>query len=154
MENSSKKYCMSCGTAIDSGGMFCPVCGETKKFSASPVTEIKRPLGVLIIGILQIIGSLAFIAIGVSIGTAAYLFFPAGFGIVIAAISAIPLIFAILFIIGINAARILMIIAAILDIITLVGIIWGIILLWYLTRPRVRAYFKQTKHGPAPPMVE
>lgn len=154
MENVSKKYCMSCGTAIDSGGMFCPVCGEVKKFSASPVTEIKRPLGVLILGILQILSSLVLIIYGITIGSAAFLFFPAGFGIAIAAISAIPLIFAILFIMGINVARILMIIGAILDIITVVGIIWGIILLWYLTRPRVRAYFKQSRHGPAPTMVE
>ena len=146
MENTSKKYCQSCGTALDAGTKFCPVCGETRDFLSVPPNRIKRPVGVLILGILQILGSLGAIFVGITLGGAAFLFFPSGFGVIIAAISAIPLIFAILFIAGFNVARLLMIIGAILDIITLVGIIWGIILLWYLTRPRVRAYFKQPRN--------
>lgn len=143
MENSSVMYCQTCGTGVNAGSSFCPSCGETRNFLSSPPDRIKRPLGVLLLGILQILGSLVIAAYGLSIGGAAILIFPAGFGIVIAIIGLIPLIFAILFLTGFNFARILMMIGAVLDILTLVGIIWGIILLWYLTRPRVRAYFKQ-----------
>jgi len=57
----------------------------------------------------------------------------------------LSMIFAIALFTGRNWARILMIIGAVLDIITIAGILLGIILLWYLTRPRVVAYFKQPK---------
>jgi hypothetical protein len=57
----------------------------------------------------------------------------------------LPLIFAIALFTGHNWARILMLIGAVLDIISITGIVWGVILLWYLTRPRVAAYFKQPK---------
>lgn len=145
METSNVVYCQGCGTAVQVGSKFCPMCGETRDFQAIPPDRIKRPVGVLILGILQILGSLGTLFIGFAAGTAAYLFFPAGFGTLLIAFGALPLIFAILFLTGWNVARILMIIGAILDIITVVGIIWGIILLWYLTRPRVRAYFKQPR---------
>lgn len=144
MENLGVKYCQRCGTASAAGSKFCPVCGETKDFASIPPTKIQRPLGVLILGILQILGSIGAIVLGLTAGVAFFSIFPGG-SLFIVGLSVLPLIFAILFIAGFNVARILMIIGAILDIISLVGIIWGIILLWYLTRPRVRAYFKQSK---------
>ena len=144
MDNSSIKYCQRCGTASVAGSKFCSVCGETKDFASTPPMRIKRPVGVLILGILQILGSLGAIAFGLTAGAVFFSFFPGG-SLFIVALSLLPLIFAILFMAGFNVARILMMIGAVLDIISIVGILWGIILLWYLTRPRVRAYFKQSK---------
>ena len=154
MENSNKKYCQACGTPMDSGAMFCPECGEARNFAPTPPSRIKRPTGVLIIGILQILFSLVFLLVGLtltSIGTdfSSSFFIPGSIIFAFGLLMLIPFIFAILFIAGINVARVLMMIGAVLDIISLAGIIWGIIVLWYLTRPRVRAYFKQPRHRPA-----
>jgi len=66
-------------------------------------------------------------------------------GLIIFPLAILSMIFAIALFTGRNWARILMIIGAVLDIITIAGILLGIILLWYLTRPRVVAYFKQPK---------
>ena len=67
------------------------------------------------------------------------------FGIIVIPFAVLALIFALALFSGRNWARILMLIGAVLDIISIAGIIWGIILLWYFTRPRVVAYFKQPK---------
>ena len=109
-------------------------------FGSAAPTRISRPTGVMVIGILQIIGSLIGVAIGLAL--AAVL---GPFALVVLAFEIIPLIFAIAFLTGRNWARILMLIGAVLDIISIVGIAWGLILLWYLTRPRVIAYFTQPK---------
>lgn len=102
----------------------------------------ERPLGVAIIGILQILGSSVLLAIALFFGINLITFVP-HFSIIIIAVSALSLIFAIAFFTGQNWARILMMIGAVLDIISIIGIIWGIILLWYLTRHNVRMYFTQ-----------
>ena len=104
-----------------------------------PQAPVSRPTGVTILGILQIIGSAIMIATG--LGAA----FFGGFSLVILVLGVLSLIFAFALFTGRNWARILMLVGAVLDILSIVGIIWGVILLWYLTRPRVVAYFKQPK---------
>ena len=110
------------------------------RFSSAAPARILRPTGVTILAILQIIGSLIMLGTG-AVGSV----FLGGFGIVPMVLGAVSLIFALALFSGRNWARILMLIGAVLDIISIVGIIWGVILLWYLTRPRVVAYFKQPK---------
>lgn len=111
--------------------------------------RIKAPAGVIVLGIVQILFSLGSAVLVFTTPTLATLVGSA-FAIGIGIIEIIPLVFAILFLLGFNFARILMLIGAILDIISIVGIIWGIILLWYLTRPRVKAYFTQSKRKDRP----
>lgn len=148
MESTNKKYCQRCGNVLDSGQSYCNSCGEANDFGANPPGRIKAPAGVLILGILQILFSLIF-AVGALATPFLASFLGVAFATAVGIILLIPLIFAILFLLGFNFARILMIIGAIFDIISLVGIIWGLILLWYLTRPRVRAYFTQSKNSPS-----
>lgn len=144
MENRNRKYCQKCGNALDAGESYCGQCGETSRFGSSPPNRIKAPTGVIVLGILQILFSLVSAALVFATPTLESLV-GSTFAIAIGVIEIIPLVFAILFLLGFNFARILMLIGAILDIISIVGIIWGIILLWYLTRPRVKAYFTQSK---------
>ncbi len=108
-------------------------------FSAATPPRIPRPLGVTILGVLQILGSLVVL----SGGLASFVYGP--IGLIIFPLALLPLIFAVALFTGHNWARILMLIGAVLDIISIVGILWGVILLWYLTRPNVVAYFKQPK---------
>ncbi len=109
-------------------------------FGTMAPARIPRPTGVTIIGILQILGSLFVLIIGV--GLAAFL---GPLGLIVIPFAILPLIFALGVFTGRNWARILMLIGAVLDILSIVGIIWGVIVLWYFTRPRVVAYFKQPK---------
>jgi hypothetical protein len=99
-------------------------------------SPVQRPTGVTILAALQIVGSLAEIAFGAVFGV---------FGVVIIVIGVLALIFGLALLSGRNWARILILIGAVLDIISIVGIIWGVILLWYFTRKHVVAYFKAPK---------
>ena len=132
------KYCQKCGAPNDIGVSYCQKCGEVRFSSSAPAT-ITRPTGVTILAILQLIGSVIMIVTGIGLAILG------GFGLVIAIIGILELIFASALFSGRNWARTLMLVGAVLDIISIVGIIWGIILLWYMTRPRVVAYFKQPK---------
>lgn len=109
-------------------------------FAPVAPARIARPLGVTIIGILQIIGSVVLLLLSTVIAA-----FGGIFGLLILPFAILPLIFAIGVFTGRNWARILMLIGAVLDILSIAGVIWGIIILWYFTRPRVVAYFKQPK---------
>ncbi|MCL4356640.1 MAG: zinc ribbon domain-containing protein [Candidatus Thermoplasmatota archaeon] len=142
MVEQGKTYCTKCGNPMEVGQVTCPTCGEVNSPVAASGTKMETPLGVLILGGLQILFSLV-VVIAVFSSPALSTVFGAGIGIFIAVMLILPLIFGIFFIMGYNFARILMIIGAILDIISIVGIIWGIILLWYLTRPNVVAFFHQ-----------
>ena len=142
MVEQGKTYCTKCGNPMETGQVTCPTCGEVNSPVAATGTKMETPLGVLILGGLQILFSLVVI-ITVFSSAAVSTAFGADVGIFIGAVLILPLIFGIFFIMGYNFARILMIIGAILDIISIVGIIWGIILLWYLTRPNVVAFFHQ-----------
>ena len=86
--------------------------------------------------VLQILGSLAMIGIGLILGI---------FGVFVVILGVLTLLFALALLSGRNWARILMLIGAVLDIISIVGIIWGIVLLWYFTRRNVVEYFKAAK---------
>jgi hypothetical protein len=101
-----------------------------------PSPPLQRPLGVTILAVLQILGSLAMIGIGLILGI---------FGVFVVILGVLTLLFALALLSGRNWARILMLIGAVLDIISIVGIIWGIVLLWYFTRKNVVEYFKAAK---------
>jgi hypothetical protein len=102
----------------------------------SPYARVQRPTGVTILAFLQILGSLLTIGAGLFIGV---------FGLIFVVIGIVTLLFAVALFSGRNWARILVMIGAVLDLLTIVGIIWGAILLWYFTRRHVVAYFKQPR---------
>ena len=135
----SVKYCQQCGAPNDPGVSYCQKCGAMT-FGPTAPAKIARPTGVTIIGVLQIIGSIIGLLFGLALAASL-----GPIGVIIIPFTILPLIFAFGVFTGRNWARILMLIGAVLDIITIFGVIWGIIILWYFTRPRVVAYFKQPK---------
>ena len=109
--------------------------GNVKASSSSG--KPPRPTGVTILAILQILGGLLYIILGAGeglfLGSAALLFVGIG---VFALITGLAL-FA-----GRNWARILVLIAGVLDLFGIpIGTIIGIIILYYFTRPHIKAYF-------------
>ncbi len=109
--------------------------GNVKASSSSG--KPPRPTGVTILAILQILGGLLYIILGavegVFLGSTALLFVGIG---VFALITGLAL-FA-----GRNWARILVLIAGVLDLFGIpIGTIIGIIILYYFTRPHIKAYF-------------
>ena len=138
------KYCQVCGHLNPAGVMYCQQCGSNQ-FGPNPPARIQRPTGVTIIGIVQIIFAIVDFFITLFVATFILLFAP-GIVILLLAISLLPLFFAIAFLTGRNWGRILMMIGAVLELFVIpVGTIIGIVLLYYLTRPRVVAYFKQPR---------
>ncbi len=96
-------------------------------------------------GIVQIILSVVDFFVVLFLSSVIALFAP-GIAILLLAISLLPLFFAIAFLTGRNWGRILMMIGAVLELFAIpIGTIIGIIILYYLTRPRVVAYFKQPR---------
>ncbi|MDG6915513.1 MAG: hypothetical protein JRM90_06045 [Nitrososphaerota archaeon] len=95
----------------------------------------ERPLGVTLLAALQILGSLIEIGVGLAFGI---------FGSALLILGALSLVFAVALLSGRNWARILMLVGAVLDILSIVGIVWGAILLYYFTRRHVVEYFKAT----------
>jgi zinc ribbon protein len=137
-------FCANCGKQLTEGARFCSTCGASYQFSKGATTPTyapsplklaapTRPAGVTGIAVLQIIGSLIVISLGFAI------FAP------LLALGVLSLVLTLALFSGRNWARILMLIGAVLNIISIVGIIWGAIVLWYFTRPHVVAYFKAPK---------
>lgn len=138
------KYCQKCGQSNDDNAPYCVECGNVS-FARSPPSEISRPTGVTVIAVFQILISIAYIAVGLTLGALLSFLLPS-LGALIAAVSFLPLIFALCLFSGRNWARILMMVGAVFDLFVFpVGTIFGMIVLYYFTRPRVVAYFKQEK---------
>jgi hypothetical protein len=144
-------FCPNCGKPYTEGAAFCPSCGRPLQGAnpaAPPTANVQpqpgappmaRPTGVTILGALQIVGSVIEIGAGLILGI---------FGLFVLVLGILTLLFALALLAGRNWARILMLVAGVLDIISIVGIIWGAILLYYFTRPHVVAYF----NGPKRPL--
>jgi len=103
-------------------------------------TKMERPLGVTIIGIFQILAAIVYILVG-GLFTA----YAPILGLILLPIGVIALIIGVAVFTGKNWARILMLIIGVLDIISIVGILIGIIIVVYFRRQNVVAYFNQNK---------
>ena len=134
------KYCQECGTPNDINAVYCKVCGSTR-FGPNPPSRLSRPTGVTILAVLQII----FAIISFGLATVMAILIPI-LGALFYIIPVLNIIFALALFSGKNWARILVMIGAVIELIDIpIGTIIGLVLLWYLTRPRVVAYFKQSK---------
>jgi hypothetical protein len=107
------------------------------KKSSSSSGKPPRPTGVTILAILQILGGLIYIVLGTVegalIGSGAVIFI---------AVGAFALITGLALFAGRNWARILVLIGGVLDLLGIpIGTIIGIIILYYFTRPQIKAYF-------------
>ncbi|MBX8637011.1 MAG: hypothetical protein KIY11_01410 [Thermoplasmata archaeon] len=140
---SPRYYCATCGTAEDRGTTYCHACGSTR-FVDYPPARIRRPTGVTILGILQVLAGAGSLIFSSAIATLLSVtpFGVLGLGLI--AISLLEIIFGAALLTGRNWARILVMILAVLELISFpLGTVIGIVLLIYLTRQRVVAYFKQ-----------
>jgi|GEM_PF-2769355 ribosomal protein L40E len=132
------KYCQICGNLNPIGVMYCQQCGSNQ-FGLNPPARIQRPTGVTIIGIIQMIFAIIDLLVALSIGSLIFAFAP-GLVLVLIVISLLPLFFAIAFLTGRNWGRISMMIGAVLELFDIpIGTLIGIIVLYYLTRPKVVA---------------
>jgi ribosomal protein L37E len=129
------KYCQKCGTANVSDAVACKNCGN-RTFDPIPTIKVGRPSGVVVFAGIQIFGALVIIVLGALSGFFAAVLLPIGVLTLLAALALFT---------GQNWARILILIFGVLEIITIAGIIFGPITLWYFRKPDVVAYFKQPK---------
>ena len=153
-------YCSNCGAAIEPNSTFCSSCGapvvpsagsgppqaiplSTPYNSGQPSPEfVQRPAGVTILAVLAGLAGLATISFGL-------IFTLFGFGFVFVLIGFIQFAVAYGFWTGASWGWWLGIIGAALNVLSIftfnvIGFVIGIIFLYYLTRPYVKAWFHET----------
>ena len=162
-------FCSSCGKEVSSDENFCPGCGKPMKSEQASNHEMRRPTGITILGILEIISGVVlailaavFGALSGSMGEMMYGMmgeFVGAFGGILAAVfgilAAISFLIAWALFSAKRWARIIVIIFSIIglmmDAVSLVSgnpfsiasVILNIIILWYMWRPHVIAYFNK-----------
>ena len=141
-------FCAKCGSTLDPNAQFCPACGTPVGQSASPIsyssapTPVQRPAGITILAALAGLGALATLAFGL-------VFTLFGFGLIFVAIGILEFGVAYGFWSGASWAWWLGMIVAVLNILSIitfnvVGLFIGLAILYYLTRPHVKAWFKES----------
>ncbi|MGI0022153.1 MAG: zinc-ribbon domain-containing protein [Nitrososphaeraceae archaeon] len=163
-------FCSSCGKEASSDENFCPSCGKPMKSEqASSSHEMRRPTGITILGILQIISgiilAIAAAVFGALSGTMGDMMsgmmgeFMGALGGILAAVLGILAAISFLIAWALFSAkrwgRIIVIIFSIIDLVleavsigggnvfAIAGIILDIIILYYMWRPHVIAYFNK-----------
>ncbi len=159
-------YCYKCGAKNPADASFCKSCGATLRQNAAPQAAagpqkpVKRPAGITILGVFQILIALGYLALGVLItlgsvatiiqtaslnfGIAASVLGSVGFFVIF--IGVIEFIIGAALLSGKNWSRILAEIGAIFDLFLFpIGTILGIILLIYLNERGVVDYFHRDR---------
>jgi hypothetical protein len=161
--------CSKCGAPLDPNAQFCASCGSQttpqaavspyssapapSSYSSTSVTPatMQRPTGVTILAVLAFLGGLIFLGFGVAAGSILSLFLP-GLGV---GIEILFLVFALIqfaigygFWTGARWAWWLGLIGALLNIVSIIGanvfgFVIGIVMLYYLTRPHVKMWFRK-----------
>jgi hypothetical protein len=163
----SSKNCPVCNASVPDGAAFCPNCGanlqsptpstpnQYPQYQAQqptqptpppppPPQQPQRPTGVVILTILEVIAAVYTLFAGAAAGTLLAFAAPvlAGLGGLFILIGLVELLLAWGLYTGKNWARIVAIIFAILGLLAIpIGTIISIIILYYLTRPHVKAFF-------------
>jgi len=165
-------FCQSCGKELSDQASFCPSCGRPTAASPqygqapppaqpqygtpmyAPGQPRTRPTGVTILAVLTLLGGIFFLifaAIVLAVGTM-FGFLP---GAILGGVGAALIVFALIsFAVtygmwtGTKWAWWLGIIVAILDVISIIsfnviGLIIGLVMLYYLTRPHVKLWFHE-----------
>jgi len=163
----NSQFCASCGAPIDSaqpsssGFGSQPASSAPPTWSSSPppspppvyggqtTTQMSRPTGVTILAVLGILGGILLLIFAAIVGAIVNSIFPgmgAGLAILFVIFALIQFGIAYGFWVGATWAWWLGMIGGVLDIISIVGgnvpgLIIGIIMLYYLTRPHVKMWF-------------
>jgi hypothetical protein len=159
----STKNCPTCGVSVPENAAFCPNCGanlssfqqqtpptyqsQAPPQPPTPPQPPQRPTGVVVLAVLEVIGGLYSILAGAAAGTilGAIAPFLAAFGALFIVIGIINLVLAWGLYNGKSWARIVAMVFAVISLISIpIGTIIGIIILYYLTRPHVKAFFGAT----------
>ena len=111
--------------------------GSTQAQASAAGGRGPRPTGVTILAVLQILAGIGYLAVGLVggalVGILGILFIPFGLFALITGLALFT---------GKNWARILIMIGGVLDLLDIpIGTIIGIVILWYFTRPNIKAYF-------------
>ncbi len=106
----------------------------------------QRPVGVTILAVFQILVGLAYLIIGLFAGALAGALIGALgagiLGLLLVPLGIIELIIGLALFTGKNWARILAMIGGVLDLFNIpLGTIFGIVILWYFTRPAIKEFF-------------
>ena len=162
----SMPFCQFCGAELAVESSFCPKCGKQISIEQSSPPITRRPTGVTILAILELIVGIILVVGAIAIGAIASMGGHSMFGVMVSAIggfiAAILVILAVLsFIIsgalfsGKRWGRTVVIIFSIIDLIlnaaSITGgngfavgdIILNLIILYYMWRPHVIAYFNK-----------
>ncbi|MCL4372003.1 hypothetical protein M1373_01650 [Candidatus Marsarchaeota archaeon] len=100
-----------------------------------------RPKGVTILAVFQILVGIIYVALGLVSGALIGIL-GAAFGVIVLIVGIFAIVTGLALFTGKNWARILIMIGGVLDLIDIpIGTIIGIVILWYFTRPNVKAYF-------------
>ena len=149
-------YCPKCGASVDPNTQFCSYCGSPvgqanqstpppastpPTFSSGPAQPLIRPTGITILAILAGLGGLAAIGSGLFLSMF-------GIGFVVVIFGLIEFAVAYGFWVGAPWGWWLGLLGALLDIISIfslnvLGLLIGIVMLYYLTRPHVKAWFHE-----------
>jgi hypothetical protein len=155
-------FCSKCGASLDPNSQFCPSCGApvstsmstsssgspptvpspAPSYSPGPASSMQRPTGVTILAVLAGLGGLVLIGFGL-------IFTLFGFGLIFVVFGLLELGVVYGYWTGASWAWWLGIIVSVLDILSIVtfdviGLIIGLIMLYYLTRPHVKTWFHRT----------
>ena len=148
-------YCTHCGAKIEPISKFCPSCGRATPLAAaqaaaSPTKE--RPTGVTIIAILSILAGIGEFFFAAVSGPFAVILVPMGIAYFVSAYGLLKgrpwgrTLTIILSIISI-VVSVIIIVIPIFTIISIFSIILESVILYYLYRPHVKAYFGKTVSG-------
>ena len=128
--------CEVCGSPIESVFRYCPFCGQQVNFTSFRSVNVPIPLGVILLAPTQIMFSVVMLAVQV-----------VNFSIFITGTSLLNILSGILLFYGYRVARYMAILAAFLLAVVFLSIpidlLIAVILVLYLTRPEVVAYFNQ-----------
>jgi hypothetical protein len=162
-------FCPQCGSEVSDNSPFCPKCGKQLNEPQQPTRTVvpSRPTGITILGVLHLIIGIILLIAAVMIGAISgsmmgYSMMGGIFGAIGGFIAAVIGILAIIYLIiawalfnGKSWARKIIIILTIIDLVTgtitlaignvfeITSIILDIIVLYYMWRPHVIAYFNK-----------
>jgi preprotein translocase subunit Sss1 len=146
-------YCTHCGARIDPNSMFCSSCGratfigsaqETTKAAVPPAS---RPDGVTIIAILSILAGIGAFFLGAIGGTVGVILIPIGivyFVVAYGLFKGRPWAWTLTVILSIISIVLNVITIAILSVLSIINIVFSGIILYYVYRAHVKAYFGKT----------
>ncbi len=163
-------YCPKCGIEVPEGSRFCPGCGleiAATEGQRARGTVVQRPIGVTILAVLQVLGGLAFLGLGLIMLAISGFLRIAGLGhldmfiaflgsLIVGAIGVVMIVLGILgfalaygywngsgyaWPLGLGVALVSLLIRLLSLPSGLIGVLIDVLIIYYLTRPHVKKWF-------------